>query len=197
MRASAPRWGLVSGGPDGISSVIARAASMEAVVLISSRPFSSSIETIVADFLRARIDGIAGRHLVMLLRKSIGVDLAFLDLLRRDVFAQNESRDRFSIELEQSIDVFAAIEVGPPLRLRFPPVISQEAAEQISSASILPHEPVLFFGFRHQHVGEQRSLELAALRFLGLGPGAILRRSERTERKIDAKLRSRFEATGQ
>ena len=128
MRASAPRWGLVSGGPDGISSVMARGFNggrrldFEQTILVVDRNDRRKL-------LRARIDGIAGRHLVMLLRKSIGIDLASLDLLRRDILTQSESRDRFSIELEQPIDIFAAIEVGPPLRLCFPPVISQEAAQ--------------------------------------------------------------------
>ena len=118
-----------------------------------------------ATFLRARIlDGVAGPHLVVLFRKLVGVDLAALDLSRRDIFAQSQPGDRSLVELEQPIDVLAAIEVCPPLAASLRAGdMPRWLRKQYASTPVLAHEPVLFLGFRHQYVGEQRSLELGAL----------------------------------
>ena len=105
--------------------------------------------------------------------------------MMKTVLASPNSQLRIAgvaVELEQVVEIVAAVEVGPPLRLLFAFVVAEQAREQIARAAILAHQAVLFFRFRNEHVAKQRALQLAALALLGLGFGALARIRRRAVR---------------
>ena len=112
---------------------------------------------------RARVYRVVARaHPVELIGKLVGVDGASAGFSGRNVVAYSEATDCLSVELEELVDVFAAIEVGPPCRLLFAAVIGHQVSEQVFRSQGGLHHAVLVVALRRQDAGQQRLLEVAA-----------------------------------